>query len=161
MATEWVRFGKPSMVGMVTGTIAGLATITPASGFVGPAGALAIGVLAGLVCFGAVQVIKPIFKLDDTLDVFAVHGMGGIVGTVLTGVLASSSLGGVGFPDGMGMAQSLWAQIVGVIATGTWAVVVSFVILKAVDMTTGLRVSEEEEFEGLDITTHGERGYEI
>lgn len=161
MVVEWVKFGKPSMVGLVTGTIAGLATITPAAGFVGPVGALAIGIVAGLVCFGAVQVVKPIFKLDDALDVFAVHGMGGIVGSILTGILASSSLGGIGFPEGMGIGQSLWAQIVGVVATGAWAIAVSFVILKVVDMTTGLRVSDEEEFEGLDITTHGERGYEI
>ena len=161
MVVEWLRFGKPSMVGLVTGTIAGLATITPAAGFVGPVGALTIGMVAGVVCFGAVQIVKPIFKLDDALDVFAVHGMGGIVGSILTGVLASTALGGVGFPEGMGMGQSLWTQIVGVIATGAWAITVSFVILKVVDMTTGLRVSDEEEFEGLDITTHGERGYEI
>lgn len=161
MVVEWVKFGKPSMVGLVTGTIAGLATITPAAGFVGPVGALAIGIVAGLVCFGAVQVVKPIFKLDDALDVFAVHGMGGIVGSILTGILASPTLGGIGFPEGMGMGQSLWAQIVGVVATGAWAIAVSFVILKVVDMTTGLRVSDEEEFDGLDITTHGERGYEI
>lgn len=161
MATEWVRFGKPSMVGLVTGTIAGLATITPASGFVGPAGALVIGILAGLVCFGAVQVVKPIFKLDDTLDVFAVHGVGGIVGTIMTGILASSAFGGIGFPEGMGMGQSLWTQFVGVSATAAWAAAVSFVILKVVIVTTGLRVSDEAEFEGLDITTHGERGYEI
>ena len=161
MASEWIKFGKPSMVGLVTGTIAGLATITPASGFVGPVGALLIGALAGVVCFGAVQVVKPVFKLDDTLDVFAVHGVGGIVGTIMTGILASPAVGGIGFPDGMGMGQSLWTQIVGVIATAAWAVAVSFAILKVVAMTTGLRVSDEQEFEGLDITTHGERGYEI
>jgi Amt family ammonium transporter len=161
MTTEWIRFGKPSMVGLVTGTIAGLATITPASGFVGPAGALIIGVIAGVVCFGAVQVVKPIFKLDDTLDVFAVHGMGGIVGTLLTGALAVPSLGGVGLPEGMTVGQSVWTQFVGIAATAAWAVAVSFVILKAVDATVGLRVSDEEEFDGLDISTHGERGYEI
>jgi Amt family ammonium transporter len=149
------------MVGLVTGTIAGLATITPASGFVGPAGALIIGVIAGVVCFGAVQVVKPIFKLDDTLDVFAVHGMGGIVGTLLTGALAVPSLGGVGLPEGMTVGQSVWTQFVGIAATAAWAVAVSFVILKAVDATVGLRVSDEEEFDGLDISTHGERGYEI
>ncbi|MBE0532421.1 MAG: ammonium transporter [Rhodospirillales bacterium] len=161
MTIEWIRFGKPSMVGLVTGTIAGLATITPASGFVGPAGALIIGVIAGVVCFGAVQVVKPIFKLDDTLDVFAVHGMGGIVGTLLTGALAVPFLGGVGLPEGMTVGQSVWTQVVGIAATAAWAVAVSFVILKAVDATVGLRVSDEEEFEGLDISTHGERGYEI
>ena len=161
MATEWIKFGKPSMVGLVTGTIAGLATITPASGFVGPAGALLIGLIAGVVCFGAVQVVKPVFKLDDTLDVFAVHGMGGIVGTLLTGALAVPALGGVGLPDGMSLAQSVWTQFVGIAATAAWAVAVSFIILKAVEAMVGLRVSDEEEFEGLDISTHGERSYEI
>jgi len=161
MTAEWVKFGKPSLVGMVTGTIAGLATITPASGFVGPAGALFIGIVAGLLCFGAVQLVKPRFKLDDTLDVFAVHGVGGVTGTLLTGVLASTAFGGLGLPEGMDIGRSVTVQIVGILATVAWSVVVSFIILKVVASVVGLRVSQEQEFEGLDITTHGERAYEI
>lgn len=161
MITEWVKFGKPSLVGLVTGTIAGLAAITPASGFVGPIGALVIGILAGLVCFYAVQIVKPRFKLDDTLDVFAVHGVGGMMGSLLIAVLAVESLGGVGLPEGTGVGQAFWVQFVGVAATGAWAGVGSFVILLIVKPLVGLRVSGQEEFEGLDITTHGERGYEI
>ncbi len=161
MIAEWKKYGKPSLVGLVTGTIGGLATITPASGFVGPIGALIIGIAAGLVCFGAVQVIKPRFNLDDTLDVFAVHGVGGIIGSLMTAFLALEVFGGGGLAEGMGVGKALWVQLVGVLATGAWAGIGSWVILKAIDATVGLRVSQEHEFEGLDITTHGERAYEI
>ena len=161
MIAEWKKFGKPSLAGLVTGTIGGLATITPASGFVGPVGALIIGVAAGLVCFGAVQVIKPRFNLDDTLDVFAVHGVGGIIGSLMTAFLALEIFGGGGLAEGMGVGQAFWVQSVGVLATGAWAGIGSWAILKAIDATVGLRVSQEQEFEGLDITTHGERAYEI
>ena len=161
MITEWVKFGKPSLIGMVTGTIAGLATITPASGFVGPIGALVIGIVAGLVCFKAVSIVKSTFRLDDTLDVFAVHGVGGITGTILTGILAAKGFGGMGLPEGVSIVQALGVQVLGVAAAVAWSVVVSYLILKAVSAACGLRVNREEEYEGLDITTHGERAYEI
>ena len=161
MITEWVKFGKPSLIGMVTGTIAGLATITPASGFVGPIGALVIGIVAGMVCFKAVSIVKSTFRLDDTLDVFAVHGVGGITGTILTGVLAAEGFGGMGLPEGSSVLQALGVQVLGVAAAVAWSVVVSYLILKAVSAACGLRVNREEEYEGLDITTHGERAYEI
>lgn len=161
MIAEWRKYGKPSLVGLVTGTIAGLATITPASGFVGPVGALVIGIVSGAVCFGAVQVVKPRFKLDDTLDVFAVHGVGGIIGSLMTAFLALEVLGGGGLAEGMTVGQAFWVQLVAVVATGAWAGIGSWIILKIIAATSGLRVSEEQEFEGLDITTHGERAYEI
>ena len=161
MAVEWIKYGKPSLVGMVTGTIAGLATITPASGFVGPVGALVIGTAAGLVCFAAVQAVKQRYKIDDSLDVFAVHGVGGVLGIMLTAVFTAGALGGLGFAEGFGTAKALWVQFVGAAATVAWAGGMSWVILKVVGAVVGLRVSEEDEIEGLDITTHGERGYEI
>jgi len=161
MCIEWVRYGKPTLIGTVTGTIAGLATITPASGFVGPAGALVIGVVAGFVCFEAVQIVKQKWKLDDTLDVFAVHGLGGILGIMMTSVLATT-LGGLGYaqPD-MTMGDAFVIQGIGVIATAAWSGVVTYILVKIVSSMVGFRVSVEEETEGLDITTHGERGYEI
>jgi ammonium transporter, Amt family len=161
MCIEWVRYGKPTLIGTVTGTIAGLATITPASGFVGPAGALVIGIVAGFVCFEAVQIVKQKWKLDDTLDVFAVHGLGGILGIMMTSVLATT-LGGLGYaqPD-MTMGDAFIVQGIGVIATAAWSSVVTFILVKLVSSMVGFRVSVEEETEGLDITTHGERGYEI
>jgi Amt family ammonium transporter len=161
MCIEWVRYGKPTLIGTVTGTIAGLATITPASGFVGPAGALVIGVVAGFVCFEAVQIVKQKWKLDDTLDVFAVHGLGGILGIMMTSVLATT-LGGLGYaqPD-MTMGDAFFVQGIGVIATAAWSGVVTYILVKLVSSMVGFRVSVEEETEGLDITTHGERGYEI
>jgi ammonium transporter, Amt family len=162
MAIEWARYGKPSLVGIVTGTIAGLATITPASGFVGPLGGLVLGIAGGIVCFGFVQVVRQRLKIDDSLDVFAVHGVGGALGTLLAAVFAAESLGGVGHPQDLGMAGSFTVQVTGVVATALWAGIASFVILKLVGaMTGGLRVSQEDEVEGLDITTHGERGYEL
>ena len=161
MAVEWIKYGKPSLVGMVTGTIAGLATITPASGFVGPVGALVIGAAAGLVCFAAVQAVKQRYKIDDSLDVFAVHGVGGVLGIMLTAVFTAAALGGMGFAEGFGIGKAIWVQFVGAAATVVWAGGLSWVILKVVGAVVGLRVSEEDEIEGLDITTHGERGYEI
>ena len=161
MAVEWIKYGKPSLVGMVTGTIAGLATITPASGFVGPVGALVIGTAAGLVCFAAVQAVKQRYKIDDSLDVFAVHGVGGILGIMMTAIFTAAALGGLGFAEGFGTAKALWVQFVGAASTVAWAGAWSWVILKVVGAMVGLRVSEEDEIEGLDITTHGERGYEI
>ena len=162
---EWVRFGKPSALGAVTGMVAGLGTITPASGFVGPGGALIIGLLAGAVCFTATQYIKRVLKIDDSLDVFPVHGVGGIMGTLLAGVFSASSLGvfsGYGFADGIdSMGGQFWVQLVGVVATLVFSAIVTFVILKLVDAVVGLRVEDEEEIEGLDIVLHEERGYDL
>ncbi|RLE16778.1 MAG: ammonia channel protein [Actinobacteria bacterium] len=164
MFYEWIKFGKPTALGGITGMVAGLGTITPASGFVGPAGALVIGVSAGIVCFNATQLIKRVWKIDDSLDVFPVHGVGGILGTMLAGVFASTELGlfsGQGFADGINsMGQQLGIQFTGVVATAAYTAVATFVILKLVGMLTGgLRVSAEEESQGLDISSHEERGY--
>jgi len=159
MVIEWRQHGKPSLVGFVTGTIAGLATITPASGFVGPAGGLIIGIVAGCVCYAMVQIIKQRFKIDDSLDVFAVHGIGGLSGTLLTAILASPALGGLGLAEGVTVAHQLSVQALGAVATALWAVVGTVVIVWIVRAITPLRASEDEETEGLDITVHGERGY--
>jgi Amt family ammonium transporter len=166
MFIEWKRFGKPSALGAVTGMVAGLGTITPASGFVGPGGALVIGLLAGVVCFSATQFIKRVLKIDDSLDVFPVHGVGGIMGTLLAGVFSSTGLGvfsGYGFADGISsMGGQVWVQFVGVAATLLFTAVVTFGILKLVAvLTNGLRVSEEEEVEGLDHVSHEETGYNM
>jgi ammonium transporter, Amt family len=165
MVAEWIRYGKPSVLGIVTGMVAGLGTITPASGFVGPAGALIIGLTAGFVCFSATNFLKRVLKIDDSLDVFPVHGVGGILGTLLAGIFASTQLGifsGQGFADGVsGMGQQLGIQFVGVISTLVYTAIVTFIILKVVDVIVGLRVTKEEEIEGLDIALHEERGYII
>ena len=162
---EWKRFGKPSALGAVTGMVAGLGTITPASGFVGPGGALIIGLLAGAVCFGATQYIKRVLKIDDSLDVFPVHGVGGILGTLLAGVFSATSLGvfsGYGFADGItSMGGQVGVQFVGVLAGIVFTAVVTYIILKLVDAMVGLRVTHEEEIEGLDIAMHEERGYDL
>ncbi len=164
MFYEWVKFGKPTALGAVTGLIAGLGTITPASGFVGPAGALVIGFLAGVVCFNAVIWIKQKLKIDDSLDVFPVHGVGGILGTILAGIFASDQLGifsGQGLAEGMTIASQVNVQLIGVISTFVYTAVATYIILKIVDMITGLRVSAEEEQQGLDIVSHEERGYDL
>ncbi len=165
MIAEWVRYGKPSVLGIVTGMVAGLGTITPASGFVGPAGALIIGFTAGLVCFSATSFLKRVLKIDDSLDVFPVHGVGGILGTLLAGIFASTELGifsGQGFAEGVSsIGEQLGIQFVGVISTIVYTAVLTFVILKVVDVIIGLRVTKEEEIEGLDIALHEERGYII
>jgi Amt family ammonium transporter len=159
MAIEWMRHGKPSLVGLVTGTIAGLATITPASGFVGPVGALIIGVAAGSGCYYITQLVKQTFKIDDSLDVFAVHAAGGMLGVLLVSFLASPTFQGLGLD--MSIAEQFRVQIIGIVATVLWAGVLTFVLLKITQALVGLRVSPEEETEGLDITSHGERGYEL
>jgi Amt family ammonium transporter len=161
MITEWVRFGKPSLIGTVTGTIAGLATITPASGFVGPFGALVIGAAAGFICFVAVQVVKQKLKIDDSLDVFAVHGVGGMMGTMLAAILVLPALGGMGLAEGMTVGKALGVQLIGIVAAVIWTGGVSWVLVKVCLALVGLRVEREDEIEGLDITSHGERGYEI
>lgn len=164
MISEWIRFGKPSALGAVTGMVAGLGTITPASGFVGPAGGLVIGIAAGFLCFNATSYLKRRLQIDDSLDVFPVHGVGGILGTLLAGVFASAELGvfsGQGYNESMTMGSQLGVQLIGVLATVTYTAVVTFVLIKLVDVLIGLRVSEEQEIEGLDLNLHDERGYDL
>jgi ammonium transporter, Amt family len=161
MFCEWIRFGKPSVLGIVTGMVAGLGTITPASGFVGPLGALMIGVSAGLICFTATNYMKRSLHVDDSLDVFPVHGVGGILGTTLAGVFAATTLGGVGFAEGMTMGKQVLTQIAGVLVTAVWSGAVSYLLLKLVDALVGLRVSIEHETEGLDTVLHNETGYNL
>lgn len=165
-AIEWKKFGKPSALGIVTGMVAGLGSITPASGFVGPGGALIIGLCGGFVCFHATVYIKHTLKIDDSLDVFPVHGVGGILGTLLVGVFSSTELGvfsGYGYGEGNEtMLDQLLVQATGVGATIVYTAVVSFVLFKAVAlMTDGLRVDEEQEIQGLDISQHEETGYSL
>ena len=157
MGREWMKQGKPSVLGIVTGMVAGLGTITPASGFVGPMGALFIGVSAGLICYEATQYIKKVLKIDDSLDVFPVHGVGGILGTILTGVFASSSFGGMGLENSI--STQVFIQIIGVVFTIIWCGFFTYIILKLVDNLLGLRISEEEEETGIDLVEHGEKGY--
>ena len=161
MFSEWVKYGKPSVLGIVTGMVAGLGTITPASGFVGPVAAICIGLTAGIVCFGATQYIKRVLKIDDSLDVFPVHGIGGILGTMLTGVFVVSALGGGGLAEGMSQGKQLYVQFVGVISTIAWCAAATFILLKITDALVGLRISEEEEQQGLDLVLHEERGYDL
>jgi len=161
MLCEWVRYGKPSVLGIVTGMVAGLGTITPASGFVGPLGALAIGAAAGVLCFFATNFMKRRLELDDSLDVFPVHGVGGTLGTFLTGVFAASALGGVGYPEGQTMGGQVLVQLTGIVATGLWSGVVTYGLLKASDAVVGMRVAPEEETEGLDTVLHNEKGYNL
>ena len=156
---EWFRFGKPSLVGMATGMVAGLATITPASGFVGVQGAIILGVGGGVLCYIAVDIIRIKLKIDDSLDVFAVHGVGGMFGTILCGLLISSTWGGVGFDEGLLAVDHIKIQSYAVLVTIIWTVIVTYVILKVISMFTSLRVDEENEIEGLDTSTHGESGY--
>ena len=160
MFSEWVSHGKPSVLGIASGAIAGLVAITPASGSVGPMGAIVIGLAAGVVCFVASTKIKRALGYDDTLDVFGIHCIGGIVGALLTGVFCAEVLGGAGFGgDNTTIGSQLTAQLVGVVGTLVYTFVVSFVALKVLDAAIGLRVSEEDEQEGLDLALHDERGY--
>jgi len=159
MIIEWTRYGKPSVLGIVTGMVAGLGTITPASGFVGPFGALVIGVTAGVVCFYATQYVKRKLVIDDSLDVFPVHGIGGITGSLLTGVFAASSLGGLGLPDGVSMMSQVGVQALAVLVTIVWSALFSYLILKGLDKWIGLRVTPDEEVQGLDTVLHEETGY--
>jgi Amt family ammonium transporter len=159
---EWVRFGKPSVLGIVTGMVAGLGTITPASGFVGPAGALIIGIAGGFVCFWATQFIKRKLEIDDSLDVFPVHGVGGFTGLILTAFLANN-LGGLGFVSEEITTSSaqLVEQLIGAISIALWCGIVSFILFKLIDKIIGLRLSEDDETEGLDLVLHDERGYNL
>ena len=161
IAIEWIKFGKPSLVGIATGAIAGLATITPGSGFVGPVGALVYGLLAGVICFFAINLIKKTLKIDDSLDVFAVHGVGGILGILLTGIFADSSFGGVGLPEGVSIGTAFLGQLIAVGVTIVWAAIAGYIIIKITQAVVGLRVNEDDESEGLDLTEHGERGYDL
>ena len=158
---EWRRFGKASLVGIVTGMVAGLATITPASGFVGPIGALFIGLMAGVLCHFGVEWVKQKIQIDDSLDVFAVHGLGGALGTLLTAFFAATSLGGMGLAEGATMGSQFGVQLLGILAVVVWSVLVSYIIIKVVGAMVGLRVDEEDEVEGLDLVAHGERGYDL
>ena len=161
MVAEWIRFGKPSVLGAVTGMVAGLATITPASGYVGPGGALIIGIAAGVICFAATNFLKRTLKIDDSLDVFPVHGVGGILGIVLTGVFASKLLGVFSGQHDIDIGNQVGVQAIGALATLAYTAVLTWGILKVVDMVTGIRVTEDEETEGLDLTQHEERGYDL
>ena len=156
---EWFRFGKPSLVGMATGMVAGLATITPASGFVGVEGAIILGISGGVLCYVAVDLIRIKLQVDDSLDVFAVHGVGGMLGTILCSFLISTSWGGVGFDDGLLAIDHFKIQSYAVLVTIIWTVVITYIVLKLISLFTSLRVDEENEIEGLDTSTHGESGY--
>ena len=159
---EWVKHGKPSVLGIVTGAVAGLVAITPASGFVGPMAAIAIGLVSGVVCFWGATSLKQSLGYDDSLDAFGVHGIGGVVGCLLTGVFADPELGGMGFAEGITtIGQQVWAQFLSLVVTIVFSGVLSFIILKIVDAIVGLRVEENEEQEGLDLALHGERGYDL
>jgi len=158
---EWLRYGKPSVLGVVTGMVAGLGTITPASGFVGPMGAIAIGAIAGVACFFATSWMKRALKIDDSLDVTPVHGVGGVIGTLLTGVFAAASLGGVGYPEKVTMGAQVMTQLIGVIAVAAWCGIVTWILLKLTGAMTGLRVTPDEETEGLDTVEHNEKGYNL
>lgn len=164
MIMEWTKYGKPSVLGIVTGMVAGLGAITPASGFVGPGGALIIGFCAGIVCYFATQLIKKTLKIDDSLDVFPVHGVGGILGTILTGVFASSELSifsGQGYAENMIMGSQLKIQLIGVISILTYTAIITYIILFLVNRVVGLRVNDEQEIYGLDLSQHDERGYNL
>jgi Amt family ammonium transporter len=159
MTIDWIKFGKPTLIGLVTGTIAGLASITPASGFVGPIGGLVIGLSAGIVCYILVSFIKTSLRIDDSLDVFAVHGAGGVLGIILVSFLADTRFGGVGYAEGMDSISQLSVQGIGIAAVLAWSVIASIIIIIIVKATTGLRVDPSFEEEGLDISSHGETNY--
>ncbi len=161
MFSEWLAHGKPSVLGIASGAVAGLVAITPASGFVGPMGAIAIGFAAGLVCYLAVAKLKPAMGYDDALDAFGVHAIGGAIGAILTGVFVVKGLGGAGLAEGVTMGRQVGIQVIAVLSTLVYDAIVSLILLKIVDVFIGLRVSEEAETEGLDIALHDERGYNL
>jgi Amt family ammonium transporter len=157
---EWVRTGKPTSIGMVTGCVAGLACVTPASGYISPMGALVLGAVSGTVCFFAVNWVKGRLKIDDSLDVFAVHGVGGMLGSILVAILAAKEFGGVGYAEDLDMGSQLAVQALAVAVTALWSAIATIVLVKVLAAVTGLRVSPEAETEGLDIVSHGESAYE-
>ena len=161
MFAEWIVHRKPSVLGVASGAVAGLVAITPASGSCGPGGALVIGAVAGVVCFFAATKLKRKFGYDDSLDVFGVHAVGGIVGAILTGVFAAAAYGGAGLPEGVSVASQLGKQTIGVLVTIGYSALVSFVVLKVISFVTPLRASDEEEAQGLDLALHNERGYSL
>jgi ammonium transporter, Amt family len=161
MMIEWIKFGKPSALGIVTGMVAGLGTITPASGYVGPMAALFIGLSAGIVCFTSTMYLKQHLRIDDSLDVFPVHGVGGILGTLFAGVFVADQFGGAGLADGVSIGSQMIVQGIGILAIAAWTAAITFAILKVVGMFVVLRVSEEQETEGLDLVSHDEVGYTI
>jgi len=165
MLLEWVKFGKPSGLGAITGMVDGLATITPASGSVGPAGALLVGLCGGFGCYYATTYLKQTLRIDDSLDVFPVHGVGGIIGTLLAGILVSANLGifsGNGYAEGMTMGSQFAVQVLGILATGLYTAILTWLILKLVGLVTGsIRVSNDDELQGLDISDHDEKGYSL
>ena len=159
MFIEWRRFGKPSLIGVVTGMVAGLATVTPASGYIGIPGGLILGLSGGLLCYLAVDYIRGKLQIDDSLDVFAVHGVGGILGTLLVAFLATSTFSGLGLPEGQSAISQFNVQFKAVVLTVIWTSVFTYLILKATSLIVPLRVEEQEEIEGLDLRSHGEKGY--
>jgi len=159
MVIEWRKFGRPSLVGIVTGMVAGLATVTPASGFIGVPGGIILGLAGGYICYVAVDLIRNRLKIDDSLDVFAVHGVGGILGSLLVAVLATQTFSGAGLGTGTSMASQLGVQALSIVLTVLWTAAASYIILKIAGVFGGLRVDEEQEIEGLDLSQHGERGY--
>lgn len=159
MAIEWRKFGRPSVVGVATGMVAGLATVTPASGFIGVPGGIILGLAGGYVCYVAVDFIRGKLGIDDSLDVFAVHGVGGVLGSLLVAALATNTFSGMGLAEGMSVGSQLFVQAKSILITVVWTAVASFVILKIAALVGGLRVDEEAELEGLDLSQHGERGY--
>jgi Amt family ammonium transporter len=164
LSIEWIKYGKPSVLGAVTGMVAGLGTITPASGFVGPGGALVIGITAGALCYFATVTMKQKLRIDDSLDVFPVHGVGGVLGTFAAGIFASDQLGlfsGQGLAEGMTIGSQLGVQLTGIGATVAYTAVMTWILLKLINLVTPLRVTEEEETEGLDVVLHNESGYDL
>ena len=159
MVIEWKKFGRPSLVGIATGMVAGLATVTPASGFIGVPGGIILGLVGGYFCYVAVDIIRNRLNIDDSLDVFAVHGVGGILGSLLVAVLATDTFSGLGLAEGMSITSQLSVQAISVGITVIWTAIASYVILKIAGVFGGLRVSDDDEIEGLDIAQHGERGY--
>jgi Amt family ammonium transporter len=158
---EWKKFGRPSMVGLVTGVVGGLATVTPASGYVGPIGGIILGAAASLICFTAVEIVKHRWRIDDSLDVFAVHGVGGILGSLLVAVLAHPALGGVGYGAVGSMAGQALVQVEGVVSVLAWSAAATLGLLFVTRKLTGLRAKDEEIEDGLDLSTHGERSFSI
>ncbi len=162
LVVEWIHRGKPTLLGLASGLVAGLVSITPASGFVGPVAAIVLGLLAGVICYISVSYMKPLFKYDDSLDAFGIHGVGGIFGALATGIFASVAINAAG-ADGLiyGSATLLWKQVIAIAASGAYSFIVTLIILKVVDLVIGLRVCREDEVQGLDLTQHSESGYNL
>jgi Amt family ammonium transporter len=160
-ATEHLKIGKPTSIGVVTGAVAGLATITPAAGYVSPAGAVIIGIMGSLVCFASVLAVKHRWKIDDSLDVFAVHGVGGMLGSVLVAVFAGKALGGTGMGTGQGVASQLLVQAGAVLIVALWSTVMTLIAARGAALLLPMRVTAEQEHDGLDLSLHGERAYEF